>query len=267
MIEAKNVWKSYGKLIANEDVSFRIDEGELVTFLGPNGGGKTTLMRQIYGELKPDKGEIRILGVKPSKALKYMGVVPQEARPLDSVTAEEHVTILGRLKGLPKNEAKKRAIELLEKFKINPKAVVDDLSGGNKRKTLIASVLITDPKIIILDEPTVGLDPESRREVWEYIKEVKKEEKKTIILTTHYLEEAEELSDRVYFLNKKILMEGKVNEIKEKFSEYYEVTNVESGEKYYVKIHEIKDFIAKANFKFEVKLPSLEEIYTKVFEK
>lgn len=100
VVEAKGVWKMYGKLVANQDISFEINEGEFVTFLGPNGGGKTTLMRQIYGELTPTKGEIKVMGKRPSKMLKFMGVVPQEGKPLDSLTAWEHVTLLGMIKGL-----------------------------------------------------------------------------------------------------------------------------------------------------------------------
>ncbi|MCY0861956.1 MAG: ABC transporter ATP-binding protein [Metallosphaera prunae] len=264
-MEARDVWKSYGKNVANQGVSFNIDEGEFVAFLGPNGGGKTTLMRQIYGELYPDRGEIRIMGERPQKALRFMGVVPQEGRPLDSLTAEEHVTLLGMLKRLSRQEARAKARELLELMGIDPKARVDNLSGGNKRKVLIISAIISDPKILVLDEPTVGLDPEARREVWNYLVEMKKEGK-TIILTTHYLEEAETLSDRVYFLNKKILLEGKVSEIKQKFSEYYVVTNVDSGEKYYVKREELMEFLGKANFRFEVKLSSLEEIFMRLFQ-
>jgi len=263
MIVAKNVWKSYGKIIANENLSFEIDEGEFVTFLGPNGGGKTTLMRQIYGELYPDKGEIKIMGMSPQKAIKYIGVVPQESRPLTDLTVEEHIKLLGILKGLSRREAKIKSNELIQKLKLEPKKRVDDLSGGNKRKVLIASAVISNPKLLILDEPTVGLDPEIRREVWDYLKELKKDGT-TIIMTTHYLDEAEELSDRVYFMNKRILISGKIGEIRERFSNYYEVVNIENGERYYVKEDEIKKFLNSVNFRFEVKLPSLEDIYMKV---
>ncbi|AWR98350.1 ATP-binding cassette domain-containing protein [Acidianus sulfidivorans JP7] len=262
-IFARCIWKTYGKITANEDISFEINSGEFVTFLGPNGGGKTTLMRQIYGELFPDKGEIKIMGLKPQKAIKYIGVVPQEATPMTDLNVEEHIMLLGMLKGLSRNEAKERTKELIEKLRLDGKKRVDDLSGGNKRKVLIASALISNPKLLILDEPTVGLDPEIRRDVWTYLKEWKKNGT-TIIMTTHYLDEAEELSDRIYFMNKKILLSGKINDIKEKFSNYYEVMNIETGEKYYVKEENIKDFLSNINFKFEVKLPSLEEIYMKV---
>ncbi|BCS93629.1 Trehalose/maltose import ATP-binding protein MalK [Metallosphaera sp. J1] len=264
-IEARDIWKSYGKNVANQGVSFTINEGEFVTFLGPNGGGKTTLMRQIYGELYPDRGELRIMGEKPQRALKFMGVVPQEGRPLDSLTAEEHVTLLGKLKNLSREEARARGRELLQSMGIDPRARVDNLSGGNKRKVLIISAIISNPRVLILDEPTVGLDPEARRDVWNYLLEMKKDGK-TIILTTHYLEEAETLSDRIYFLNKKILLEGKVSEIKQRFSEYYEVTNVDTGEKHYVKREELKEFLGRADFRFEVRLPSLEEIYMRLFQ-
>lgn len=148
---------------------------------------------------------------------------------------------------------------------INPKTRVDDLSGGSKRKVLIISAIISEPKLVILDEPTVGLDPEARREVWKLLLDMKKDGK-TIILTTHYMEEAEELSDRIYFVNKRIMMEGSVRELKGKFSEYYEVLNLDTGEKYIVKGEEIRDFLQRSNFRFEVRLPSLEEIYMRLFQ-
>ncbi|BCU66733.1 MarR family transcriptional regulator [Sulfolobales archaeon HS-7] len=262
MISGTHIWKSFKGKVVNEDVTFSVNKGEVVSFLGPNGGGKTTLMRQIYGELKSDKGEIEIDEMDPYNALDVLGVVPQDVDVMDGLTSFEHIYIMGMLKGLSRREAKEMTEELMERFSIENKKV-DALSGGNKRKVLIASALTSSPKYLILDEPTTGLDPQSRREVWNIISDLKRAGT-GIILTTHYLEEAEKLSDRIYFLNRKILLFGKTGELRKKFANYYQVINVETGEKYNVREEELLSFIRNLNYKYEIRLPDLDEIYDKV---
>ncbi|WP_373468332.1 ABC transporter ATP-binding protein [Acidianus infernus] len=268
VIEVKNVWKMYGKLVANEDISMTVNEGEIVALLGPNGAGKTTLVKQIYGELSPNKGEIKVLGKKPTdrQIKKLLGVIPQECEPYGDLTVWDNIYYMGRLKGVSKEVIKNRGEELLKRLDLSSKrnTLARDLSGGLKRRVLIAMALINDPKLLILDEPTTGLDPEARREVWEILIDMKREGR-SMLLTTHYLDEAERLADRIYFLSRRIIVEGTPAEIKEKFADWYEVIDYANGKVYKVKgEEELKRLIMNLNGKFEVRMPSLEEIYLQV---
>ncbi|MBB5254801.1 ABC transporter ATP-binding protein [Sulfurisphaera ohwakuensis] len=270
IVEISNVWKFYGKLIANEDISMYINEGEIVSLLGPNGAGKTTLVKQIYGELIPDKGEIKVFGKKATdrKVKKLMGVVPQDTEPFGDLTVWDNIYHMGRIKGLSKTQAVKNTEELIEKLDLlNEKSkFARDLSGGLKRRTLIAMALVNNPKLLILDEPTTGLDPEARREVWDLLLSLKKEGR-SMLLTTHYLDEAERLADRIYLINRKVILEGTPSSLKEKFSTWYEVIDYSSGKILKVKgEEELKKVIMSINGKFEVRLPSLEEIYLEVIK-
>jgi ABC-2 type transport system ATP-binding protein len=268
VIEVKNVWKMYGKLVANEDISMKVNEGEIVALLGPNGAGKTTLVKQIYGELSPNKGEIKVLGKKPTdrQIKKLIGVIPQECEPYGDLTVWDNIYYMGRLKGVSKEVIKNRGEELLDRLDLSSKrnTLARDLSGGLKRRTLIAMALINNPKLLILDEPTTGLDPEARREVWEILIDMKREGR-SMLLTTHYLDEAERLADRIYFLNRRIIVKGTPAEIKEKFADWYEVIDYTNGKVYKAKgEEELKKLIMNLNGKFEVRMPSLEEIYLQV---
>ena len=270
VIEVSHVWKYYDKLVANEDVSMLVKEGEIVALLGPNGAGKTTLVKQIYGELTPTRGEIRVLGKKPTDRhmKKMLGVIPQECEPYGDLTVWDNVYYVGRLKGVKKEEIKERGEELLERLDLISKrnTLARDLSGGLKRRTLIAMALVNNPKLIILDEPTTGLDPEARREVWNVLFDMKKMGQ-SMLLTTHYLDEAERLADRIYFLNRKIIVEGTPSEIKERFADWYEVIDYTTGKVYKVKGEdELKKLILNIQGKFEVRMPSLEEIYLQVMK-
>jgi len=270
VIEVNHVWKYYDKLVANEDVSMIVKEGEIVALLGPNGAGKTTLVKQIYGELTHTRGEIRVLGKKPTDRhiKKMLGVIPQECEPYGDLTVWDNVYYMGRLKGVKKEEIKERGEELLERLDLTSKrnTLARDLSGGLKRRTLIAMALVNNPKLIILDEPTTGLDPEARREVWDILLDMKKEGQ-SMLLTTHYLDEAERLADRIYFLNRKIIVEGTPSEIKERFADWYEVIDYTTGKVYKVKGEdELKKLILNIQGKFEVRMPSLEEIYLQVMK-
>jgi len=264
VIEARGVWKWYGHLIANQDINLEVRRGEIVSLLGPNGAGKTTLVKQIYGEITPNKGEVRVLGQPPTnaKVKRRMGVIPQECRPYDDLSVWDNVYYMGRIKGVSKEESNSRAEELLAKLGLSESKnkMTGDLSGGMKRKLLIAMAVINDPELIILDEPTTGLDPSSRREVWEMLQGLRKAGR-SMLLTTHYLDEAERLSDRIYFINRKIIASGTTSEIKERFSEWYEVIDYTTGEVRKVRGEEVKRVIQEMKGKFEVRLPSLEDIY------
>lgn len=269
LISVEHVWKLYGNLVANEDISLSLYEGEIVALLGPNGAGKTTLVKQLYGELLPNKGKIIVLGHEPRnrEIKKHLGVIPQEVEPYGDLTAWDNIYYMGRIKGVRGNEIRQRGEELLKRLDLYEKrnVLAMNLSGGMKRKVLLAMALINNPKVLILDEPTTGLDPKARREVWEILLELKKEGK-SILLTTHYLDEAEKLSDRVYFIKKRVIFEGRTSEIKKKFSDWYEVIDYETGKVMRVKGEdELKETLINMKGRFEVRLPSLEEIYLEVF--
>lgn len=266
-IEIKNLSKSYGKNYALIDVSMAINEGEVVSLLGPNGAGKTTLVKHLYCELKPQQGVVKVLNESPCKSnlRKRLGVVPQEADPYEDLSVYDNIYYAARIRGVNRNMAKELTLETLKSLDLwdYRNKYVMDLSGGLKRRTLVAMSIVHRPKVLILDEPTTGLDPLARRQLWDILKGIK-EEGKAILLTTHYVEEAEILSDKVYFINKKVIDYGSPSELKAKFSYYYEVIDYSTGKVFKVKEDEIKDFVSKLNGKFEVRMPSLEDVYLEV---
>ena len=224
IIQVSDLKKSYGTIEAVKGISFSIQEGEFFSLLGPNGSGKTTTISMICTILSMDAGSVEIYGYcvgREDKMIrKMLGVVFQNNR-LDSVlTVRENLEIRGRLYGLSKASLKERVAELLA---ITGAANLIErkygtLSGGEKRKIDIARALIHSPKILLLDEPTTGLDPESRSKIWQMITNLRNEENVTILLTTHYLEETNE-SDHVVVLNEgRVQVAGKPSEIKDRYS-------------------------------------------------
>jgi ABC-2 type transport system ATP-binding protein len=206
-ISIRGLTKCYPDSVANSGIDLDVYEGEVLSILGPNGAGKTTLVRQITAELKPTSGSVRIKDVdallEPLKAKKFMGVIPQEGSLFSHLTVQEHLYFFGRLKELTKRTARaqvERLIPLLSLEEYRRKKV-KTLSGGTQRRVFIALALLGDPPILVLDEPTAGLDPAARRAVWELIQKVRKWGR-TVILTTHYLDEAEFLSDRIGILQR-----------------------------------------------------------------
>jgi ABC-2 type transport system ATP-binding protein len=188
--------------------------------LGPNGAGKTTLVRQITGELAPSAGEIRVLGTDvlrhPLAAKRLMGVVPQEANPYFHLRPGEHLALFGRLHGLDRRTAQRRADELVAALGLSEHTRVPALrlSGGLKRKLLVGNALVAEPPVLVLDEPTTGLDPHSRREVWGLIGS-QRGRGTTVLVTTHYMEEAEALCDRVAVMGGgRILAMGTIDELR-----------------------------------------------------
>lgn len=213
IVEVKNLYKSYPNVVALKNVSVSIDRGECVGFLGPNGAGKTTLVKAIIGLVKVDDGDINVMGLPVRTRLKeikkHIGVAPQENSLDTEISVLDNLILFGELFGISRNVLRERAIKLLEELemidKINEE--VEHLSGGMKRKLMIARSLINDPDIVILDEPTVGLDPEIRKNIWDKIVSLK-ESGKTIILTTHYLDEAQALCDRIFIMNRGEIIES-----------------------------------------------------------
>ena len=193
--------------VANRGIDLDVYEGEVLSILGPNGAGKTTLLRQITAELNPTSGAIKIKDVdpllEPLKVKQLMGVIPQEGALFSHLTVQEHLYFFGRLKGLTRGVAHAQVEKFITLLSLQEyqRKKIKTLSGGTQRRVFIALALLGDRPILVLDEPTAGLDPAARRDVWDIINEVKKWGR-TVILTTHYLEEAELLSDRIGILQR-----------------------------------------------------------------
>ncbi len=220
-IKIKNLVKKFGEIIAVNNISLEIEEGEIFALLGPNGAGKTTTINILATLLKPTSGKAFVNGYdvvkEASKVRKSIGIVFQDPSLDDMLTARENLDIHGRLYGMGKIERKRRIEEVLEMVELKNRAdsIVKTFSGGMKRRLEIARGLMHKPKILFLDEPTLGLDPQTRRNIWEYIKKLKKEGI-TILLTTHYMEEADYLADRVAIIdNGKIVAQGKPSYLKD----------------------------------------------------
>ncbi|HSK98842.1 MAG TPA: ABC transporter ATP-binding protein [Rubrobacteraceae bacterium] len=206
-LTARALRKSYGGFQAVRGVDFEVRRGECFGFLGPNGAGKTTTMKMIYGAVIPTDGKLTVAGLDVTRhereIKRRIGVVPQENNLDDDLKVRENLLVYGRYYDLPRKLALSRADELLDFVQLTEKAEskVEQLSGGMKRRLLIARALINDPEIVVLDEPTTGLDPQARHLVWDRLRALTTEGK-TLVLTTHYMEEAARLCDRL------VIMEG-----------------------------------------------------------
>jgi len=207
MIECVGVTKKYGEKTAVDRVSFYIEYGECFGLLGPNGAGKTSTFRMLYGTSVPTQGDLFVNGlnlrtnVKKIKTL--LGVVPQEDGLDPDFNVLDNLLVYGSYYRMPKSRLLERSRELLRSMLLEDYAdkPVSELSGGLRRRLTIARALLTDPKILLLDEPTTGLDPQARLWIWNELRDLKKKGK-TIVLTTHYMEEAEVLCDKIMILNK-----------------------------------------------------------------
>ncbi len=215
-IIVKNVKKYFKAVKAVDDVSLNITEGKFVALLGPNGAGKTTLVEMIEGIQHPDSGEISIKGKTwkhNAKELRHiLGISFQETKFFDKITVKETFELFASFYKLNKE----RIEEILELIDLKDKknAYVVNLSGGQRQKLAVGLALLNKPQILLLDEPNTGLDPSARREIWNILKNIKKTHKTSLILTTHYMEEAEYLCDHIIIMDKgKILSEGSLDEL------------------------------------------------------
>ncbi len=187
---------------ANRDISLAVNWGEALGVLGPNGAGKTTLVRQITTELLPTSGDVRVVGIdavaNPDDAKARIGVVPQEARLFQGLSVYRHLRIFGVLRGLSRRAARERADALIEELDLTAHRDFNSerLSGGLRRRLLVGIAMLAQPDVLILDEPTVGLDVESRQRLWEVLQSYRQRDA-AVLLTTHYMEEAETLCDRI----------------------------------------------------------------------
>ncbi|WP_054032050.1 ATP-binding cassette domain-containing protein [Desulfatitalea tepidiphila] len=220
-VEVSALTKKFGALKAVDNISFEVPAGEIFGFLGPNGAGKTTLIRMLTPLLKPSSGLARVgcwdVLTQAAAVRREIGVVPQAMTSDLDLTAIENMDIYGRFYSIPAKERRKRIAVLLEKVGLTARAgnLVATYSGGMRRRLEIARVLVHHPKILFLDEPTIGLDPQSRRVVWQFVRDLQQEEGMTIFLTTHYMDEAESLCQRVAIIDAgRIIALGTVADLK-----------------------------------------------------
>lgn len=221
-IYTKGLTKSYGKLSVLKGVDLRVERGTMLALLGPNGAGKTTIVRILSTLLQPDGGEVKVHGfdvVKQSDEVRHViGLTGQYAAIDDYLTGRQNLVMMGRLYHLSKGDSEKRAQELLEQFTLVDAAerVAKTYSGGMRRRLDLAASLVATPPIIFLDEPTTGLDPRSRMQMWDVIENLRREGA-TILLTTQYLEEADKLADRIAVIDRgTVIAEGTADELKAK---------------------------------------------------
>jgi lipooligosaccharide transport system ATP-binding protein len=222
VVKATGLRKNYGELRAVDGIDFEIGRGECFGLLGPNGAGKTTTVKMLTCALPVSGGDITVEGLsvnKDPRGIKYLlGVCPQEVNLDPDFSVVKNLIVYSRYFDIPAPEARKRAEELIERFHLHDKLErpVEDLSGGMKKRLLMARALINRPQVLVLDEPTTGLDPQSRRQIWEEVRSMKRNGL-TTLLTTHYIEEAELLCDRLVIVdNGKIIEQGTPMQLIEK---------------------------------------------------
>lgn len=236
-LEVSNLEKTYGKGQSNvhavKGINLKIKKGEVFGFLGPNGAGKTTSLKMMIGILKPTNGEVSIMGMNPNKDSEkikdIIGIVPQDISIYETLTVEENIWFMAKAYRIPKLAAKERIDNLINLMGLENKrkARGNSLSGGQKRRLNLIMSIIHDPDIVLCDEPTAGLDPQSRIVVWDFIRNLTRVHGKTVILTTHFMEEADRLSDRVAIIdNGKILVLNTPEKLKTSIGEgdFLEIT-------------------------------------------
>ena len=224
LIQARNLVKRFDDFVAVDGIDFDLQRGEAFGFLGPNGAGKTSTMRMIGCVSPVTDGTLSVLGMDPardgSKIRARLGVVPQQDTLDMELTVRENIVIYGRYFGLPRRELGARADELLEFVELTERAndKVEPLSGGMKRRLTIARSLVNEPEVLLLDEPTTGLDPQARHVVWDRLYRLKRQGV-TLLLTTHYMDEAEQLCDRLVVMDRgTIVAEGSPRSLIEQYA-------------------------------------------------
>ncbi len=220
-ISVENLTKKFGNFTAVDGISFEVSSGEIFAFLGPNGAGKTTTIKMLTTLLHPTNGKMRVNGFDPVRekdATRHsFGIVFQDPSLDDELTAYENMEFHGVLYGIPKGLRNERISYLLNLVELSERknGLVRTFSGGMKRRLEIARGLLHHPKILFLDEPTLGLDPQTRNRIWEYVKGLNKKEGMTVFFTTHYMDEAEKIADKIAVIDcGKIIMQGTANSLK-----------------------------------------------------
>jgi ABC-2 type transport system ATP-binding protein len=260
---------------ANRGIDLDVRRGELISILGPNGAGKTTFLRQITTELRPTSGSVEIFGVNavsgPQRVKRMMGITPQEAGVFESLTVREHFEQFARLKGLARAEARAAAHEVVESLGLVAERGkrVGLLSGGQRRRILIGLALLGRPPLLVLDEPTTGLDPSSRQAVWGVIRRAVTDGA-TVILSTHYMEEAERLSDRIGIIAEgRLIAFGTLDELLARLERSYRLRYRDPLDpfgkicvRYFASFAEARAHIASAKLsEYEIARASLEDVY------
>lgn len=236
-IEIEQLTKKYGQYTAVDNISFQVAKGSLLGFLGVNGAGKTTIINMLATLLKPDGGKVKIcgyeLGKEDKEIRKKIGIVYQQNCLDEALSVQENLICRGVLHGISGKEAKKQCDRLTEILKLGEflKKRYRTLSGGQKRRCEIAASLMHAPEILFLDEPTTGLDPATRIDVWNIVEELQKNEQMTVFLTTHYMEEAAKADDIIIIDHGRIITAGTPFELKEKYAKdrlklYYKAESV-----------------------------------------
>ena len=296
-VEAVQVYKLYkgSNYAALSNVSVDVEPGQIFTLLGRNGAGKTTFVRICATQLAPTKGIVRVLGYdilkEAGKIRNLISVVPQESRPLRALTPWDHVYNWLQIRGESKYDAKKKTENILHKLELYEAKDTPamNLSGGMKQKILVAMAMATDAQLLFLDEPTIGLDPVSRRQVWSAIKDWKNEGK-SILLTTHYMDEAEMLSDSIVIIDKgRVIADGTMRDLRkiipqniridiakdsmdiELLKSYGSVVDTGTGTlrvfTFESTIKEISDFAIKKNLSFTVSPITLDDVFVSLVGK
>jgi ABC-2 type transport system ATP-binding protein len=296
-IEAKNITKVYkgSRSAALKDFSLEVEAGTIFTLLGRNGAGKTTFVRMCATQLMPTSGEITALGFdavkQANEVRKLISVVPQEGRPLRALTPWDHVYNWLRIRGETKQEARKKTLDMLsmlELYDVKDKPAMY-LSGGMKQKILVAMAMAADAQLLFLDEPTIGLDPVSRRQVWSAIKSWK-EEGRSVLLTTHYMDEAEILSDNIAIVDGgRAIVQGTMQELRkvipqnvrvdisrnglseEMLKPFGSVVDTGAGSlrvfTYESAVRELSDLAIKKNLSFTVSPVTLDDIFVSLVKR
>jgi len=236
LIEARDLTKRYGEFVAVDGIDFSVERGETFGFLGPNGAGKSSTMRMIGAVSPASGGTLHVLGRDPERdgpeIRSRLGVVPQDDNLDLELDVGENLHVYGRFFGLPRDEIRRRTDELLEFVHLADRrdSRVDSLSGGMKRRLTIARALINEPELMLLDEPTTGLDPQARHALWDRLYRLK-QRGVTLVLTTHYMDEAEQLCDRLVVMDRaKIVAEGSPRELIDRYVER-EVVELRFGDR------------------------------------
>ncbi len=236
MIRVQNLVKTFGSFTAVDDISFEVAEGEIFAFLGPNGAGKTTTIKMLTTLLRPTSGAIELDGLDPqtnkNEARKRFGIVFQDPSLDGDLTAWENMEVHGTLYHVPRKLRRHRIEDLLKLFELweRRKEQVKKFSGGMKRRLEIARGFLHTPRILFLDEPTLGLDPQSRNQLWTHVKKVNEAERVTVFLTTHYMDEADRVAHRVGVIDHgRLVAQGTPSAIKEQ-------TETESLEEAFLKL-------------------------------
>ena len=283
IIEIRSLSKNYGNFKALDNVSLTIEKGTIFGLLGPNGAGKSTLIKVLSCQTRPSGGHAFISGLDvvsdKKQVLSIIGIVPQENSFYDELTINENLMYFGSLYGVPVIEIKKRSHKILDMLHLTEKSdsLAGTLSGGMKTRLNIACALIHKPETLILDEPSVGLDPVSRKALWDTIRTVNREGT-TILITTHYMEEADLLCDRILIMNRgKIVVEGKPGELKNAAGEHVILITSSPGNYQVIKskIESLESILScsvnekglKINLKDELPIQTIFEIFETEGEK